>query len=83
MGRVLSSNSISIPVDSIVFVLVAFGGTIPTSTAWAIVWANIVVKGLTSVVSTPLIYAVREDSFPESDAPSWWRRGGPPPTLLV
>lgn len=60
-GRVLTSNAVSIPVDSVVFVAIAFGGVVPFSVAVSIVWANIVVKGLTSVVTVPLIYAVPED----------------------
>jgi uncharacterized integral membrane protein (TIGR00697 family) len=59
--RVLASNAVSVPVDSVVFVLIAFGGEVPASVAWSIIVANIVVKGITSVVSTPLIYAVREE----------------------
>lgn len=57
-GRVLGSNAVSIPVDSVVFVAIAFGGVVPFAVAVSIVWANIVVKGLTSVVSVPLIYAI-------------------------
>jgi len=60
-GRVLTSNAIAIPIDSIVFVLIAFGGTLPWSVAVSIIWANIVVKGLATIVSIPLIYAVPED----------------------
>jgi len=59
--RVLASNAVSVPVDSVVFVLIAFGGQIPASAAWSIIVANILVKGITSVVSTPLIYAVSEE----------------------
>ena len=60
-GRVLASNAVSIPVDSIVFVVIAFGGVVPFAVAVSIIWANIVVKGLTSVLTVPLIYAVPED----------------------
>lgn len=60
-GRVLTSNAVSIPVDSIVFVAIAFGGVVPMGVAVSIIWANIVVKGLTSVLTVPLIYAVPED----------------------
>ena len=60
-GRVLTSNAVSVPVDSVVFVAIAFGGVVPFGVAVSIVWANIVVKGLTSMVSVPLIYAVPED----------------------
>ncbi len=60
-GRVLSSNAVSIPIDSVVFVAIAFGGVVPFGVAVSIVWANVVVKGLTSVATVPLIYAVPED----------------------
>lgn len=65
-GRVLSSNAVSVPLDSIVFVAIAFAGDVPFGVAASIVWANVVVKGLTSVASVPLIYAVPER--PGSDA---------------
>ena len=60
-GRVLASNAVSIPVDSVVFVAIAFGGVLPLSVAVSVVWANVVVKGLASVLTTPLIFAVPED----------------------
>jgi uncharacterized PurR-regulated membrane protein YhhQ (DUF165 family) len=56
------SNAVSIPVDSVIFVTIAFGGTIPRAVAISIIWANIVVKGLTSLVSWPLIYVVKSDT---------------------
>lgn len=67
-GRVLSSNAVSVPIDSVVFVAIAFGGVVPFAVAVSIVWANVVVKGLTSLLSVPLIYAVPEDlSRPPQD----------------
>jgi uncharacterized integral membrane protein (TIGR00697 family) len=60
-GRVLTSNAVSVPVDSVVFVAIAFGGVVPFAVAVSIVWSNIVVKGLTSFLTVPLIYAVPED----------------------
>lgn len=68
-GRVLVSNAISVPVDSVLFVLIAFADA-PTSVKWSIVWANIVVKGATSLLSWPLIYAVPEHPRPPVPAPS-------------
>lgn len=59
-GRVLSSNAISVPVDSVTFVAIAFWGEMPASTAVSIIWANILIKGVTSIVSFPLIYTVRD-----------------------
>jgi queuosine precursor transporter len=60
-GRVLSSNAVSVPLDSVIFVAIAFGGVVPFGVAVSIVWANVVVKGLTSVASVPLIYAVPDE----------------------
>jgi queuosine precursor transporter len=60
-GRVVSSNAVSVPLDSVIFVAIAFGGVVPVGVAMSIVWANIVVKGLTSVLSVPLIYAVPDE----------------------
>jgi len=78
-ARVLVSNAVSVPIDSVIFAVGAFGalplladnpGTLPWATVWSIFWVNLWVKGLVSVVSTPFIYAVR---VPEADGGS--RRG--------
>lgn len=58
-GRVLSSNGVSIPIDSAVFVAIAFAGVAPASDVWEIFWVNVVFKGVISVLSIPLIYSVR------------------------
>lgn len=65
-ARVLSSNAISVPVDSLVFCWLAFGGTLPAATVWSIVWANILVKGATTLISLPGIYLVRETAAAEA-----------------
>lgn len=66
-SRVLASNAVSIPVDSLIFVWLAFGewggllpGGLPDSTVWAIFWANVLLKGLVTLVSLPGIYLVPE-----------------------
>lgn len=61
-ARVLSSNALSVPVDSLIFCWLAFGGTLPAATVWSIVWANILVKGITTLISLPGIYLVREEA---------------------
>lgn len=61
-ARVLVSNSISVPVDSLVFCWGAFGGVLPTAVVWSIFWSNVLVKGLTTLVSLPGIYLVKERS---------------------
>jgi len=59
-ARVLVSNSASLPLDSLVFCWGAFGGRLPAATVWSIFWANVIVKGLVTLVSLPSIYLVRE-----------------------
>jgi uncharacterized integral membrane protein (TIGR00697 family) len=58
-GRVLASNAISVPIDSALFAVIAFGGALPTAVVVSIFWANCWIKYLTSVVSVPLIYLIR------------------------
>lgn len=59
-ARVLVSNSVSIPIDSVIFVWIAFGGTMPGEVVWSIFTSNVIVKGLTTLVSMPGIYLVKE-----------------------
>lgn len=59
-ARVLVSNGISVPLDSVVFAWGAFGGVLAAPVVWSIALANIIVKGATTLVSVPLIYAVKE-----------------------
>ena len=59
-ARVLTSNAISVPIDSILFSWVAFGGILPNAVVWSIVLANILVKGAVTILSLPLIYIVPE-----------------------
>jgi queuosine precursor transporter len=58
--RVLVSNAVSIPIDTIVFVSLAFYGTMPNEALFAIFWANVLIKGLVTVFSLPLIYTVKD-----------------------
>lgn len=59
-GRVLSSNAIAIPVDSLLFTAIAFGGVLPVAVVISIFWSNVIVKGATTILSIPLIYLVPE-----------------------
>jgi len=59
-ARVLASNSLSVPIDSLIFVWIAFGGVLPTAVVWSIFWANLLIKGATTLISLPGIYLVRE-----------------------
>ena len=67
-GRVLASNGIAIPLDSGLFVLIAFSGVVPGADVWEILVTNVVVKGLVTVVSIPWIYAIRRT--PNGSRPS-------------
>jgi hypothetical protein len=58
-ARVLVSNAVSVPLDSLVFCWLAFGATLPALVVWGIVLSNIIVKGATTLVSLPGIYLVR------------------------
>lgn len=58
-GRVLVSNAVAIPVDSAIFVLVAFGGVLAGATVWEIFWVNVLFKMLVTLISIPWIYLVR------------------------
>jgi len=58
--RVLSSNAVSIPVDSLIFCWGAFGFVLPHDVVWSIFYANVIVKGAVTIVSLPAIYLVKE-----------------------
>jgi len=57
--RVLSSNAVSIPVDSLIFCWGAFGFVLPHDVVWSIFFANVIVKGAVTIVSLPAIYLVK------------------------
>jgi len=57
--RVLSSNAVSIPVDSLIFCWGAFGFALPHDVVWSIFFANVIVKGAVTIVSLPAIYLVK------------------------
>ena len=59
-ARVLTSNAVSTPIDSLIFCWGAFGLALPPSTVWSIFLANVIIKGLVTVVSLPAIYLVKE-----------------------
>ncbi|MEO0082577.1 MAG: queuosine precursor transporter [candidate division WOR-3 bacterium] len=60
--RVLASNSVSVPLDSALFCSLAFIGRMPLAVVVSIFLANILAKGVTTLVSLPMIYTVRERS---------------------
>lgn len=56
--RVLVSNSVSVPVDNLIFAVGAFAWVLPWSVVWQIFVFNLLVKYAVTLVSLPLIYAV-------------------------
>jgi hypothetical protein len=59
-ARVLVSNGVSVPLDSMIFAWGAFGARLPAPTVWSIVLSNVLVKGAVTLVSLPGIYLVPE-----------------------
>jgi len=59
-ARVLVSNAVSVPLDSMIFCWGAFAGALPAATVWSIFWANVLMKGAVTAISLPGIYLVRE-----------------------
>jgi uncharacterized integral membrane protein (TIGR00697 family) len=59
-ARVLTSNVISIPIDSLIFCWGAFALALPNAVVWSIFSANVIVKGFVTVISLPAIYLVKE-----------------------
>lgn len=55
-ARVLVSNSVSVPIDNLLFAVLAFGGALPWSVVWQIFLFNLIVKYAVTIVSMPLIY---------------------------
>ena len=71
-ARVLTSNSISIPIDNLIFAVLAFAplpgleGS-PLSLPWEVVWQifvfNLAVKYAVTLISLPLIYMTRDPDW--------------------
>lgn len=64
-ARVAVSNAVSVPLDNVLFAVVAFGAlpglqdhalTLPWAAVWDVFAVNLVVKGLVSALSLPLVY---------------------------
>lgn len=77
-ARVAVSNAVSVPLDNVLFAVIAFGAipgfadhalTLPWEAVWDVFLVNLTVKGLVSVVSLPLIYVTpdRDWQADESD----------------
>jgi hypothetical protein len=66
-ARVLVSNSVSVPVDNLIFCLGAFAGALPWAVVGQIFGMNLAVKYVVTVASIPMIYLVRGDRAPPAD----------------
>jgi len=66
-GRVLASNLAALPIDSVLFALIAFAGIVPGSVVLEIIYLNIAFKGVVTVLSIPLIYSIRPNVVVVSD----------------
>jgi uncharacterized integral membrane protein (TIGR00697 family) len=58
--RVFASNSVSIPVDSLLFPIIAFAGVLGAEGLQQMVWTNIIVKALVTALVFWTIYLVPE-----------------------
>ena len=61
-GRVLVSNAISIPLDRILFLLIAMGGAAFGDGFWELFWGMTIVRLVFGIISIPGIYLVEEHS---------------------
>lgn len=61
-GRVLSSNAVSIPLDSVLFAFGAFFGLIPTEAVYQIFIGNVLIKFVVTLFSVPLIYVGKSET---------------------
>ena len=64
-ARVLVSNSVSVPIDNLIFAVGAFGGILPWEVVWQIFTFNLILKYVVTVVSMPLIYVTRDRDWTE------------------
>jgi len=63
--RVLISNSVSVPVDNVIFAVGAFGWVLPWDVVWQIFLINLIVKYAVTLVSLPLIYVAPDRNWHE------------------
>ncbi len=64
-ARVLASNSVSVPVDNLIFAVGAFGGVLPWDVVWQIFLFNLLLKYAVTVISMPLIYVTGDTDWKE------------------
>ena len=63
--RVLVSNSVSIPLDNLIFAVGAFGWVLPWPVVWQIFLFNLIVKYGVTLISLPLIYVAPDRDWSE------------------
>ena len=61
-GRVLFSNLIGIPLDRILFLLIAFLGSMSGDMMWQFFWGTTIVRLVFGIISIPGVYLVEEHS---------------------
>lgn len=61
-GRVLFSNLIGIPLDRILFLLIAFLGSMSGDMMWEFFWGTTIVRLVFGIISIPGVYLVEEHS---------------------
>lgn len=66
-ARVLLSNSVSVPIDNLIFSVGAFGWALPWGVVWEIFFFNLIVKYAVTLLSLPLIYLAPERSDGSAD----------------
>ncbi|GAB4444466.1 MAG: queuosine precursor transporter [Anaerolineae bacterium] len=59
-ARVAGSNAVSLPIDSLIFVTLAFAGALPLAAMAEVVAGQIVFKAVVTLVSLPGIYIIPE-----------------------
>ncbi len=64
-ARVLVSNSVAIPIDTAIFAVVAFAGSVPWQVVWEIFIFNLIVKFAVTLISIPLIYIYPDPDWSE------------------
>ena len=62
-ARVLASNSVSVPLDNLLFSVGAFGWVLPWVVVWEIFVVNLLVKYAVTLISLPLIYVVPDQAI--------------------
>jgi len=58
--RVFASNAVSIPLDSVLFPLIAFAGIVGVEGLHQMIWTNIIVKAIITLLVFWTIYLVPE-----------------------